>query len=119
MNLIRVGKSLFVIAFFFMLIIGCSTSEKTNKDLNGKSIESVIEILEQPDSNKEFILTKKLFEYQYALLTYFPDPEGKDLHIKEYIWKNKRTKTVVWFHKVNDKWESIDNLTWNPDKTKY
>ena len=119
MNLIRIGKIMLIIASFQMLNLSCSTPEKSNMKLNGKSTEFVIEKLGKPDSTNEFILTKKLYEYQYRLLMCFPEPEGKNILIKEFIWENSHKKTVVWFHKVNDKLESIDNLTWNPNKIKY
>ena len=119
MNQIQVGKCILVIVIFQMINLSCSTPEKSSTKLNGKSMEFVIEKLGKPDSTHEFILTKKLYEYQYRLLTYYPEPEGKNILIKEFIWENSHKKTVVWFHKVNDKLESLDNLTWNPNKIKY
>lgn len=118
MSLIQTGR-LIIIILMFILNFGCSISEKSDKKLNGLSIESVTKEIGKPDSTIEFILSNKIKEYQYGLLTYYPEPEGKDILIKEYIWEHKHEKRVVWFHKVNGKWVSIDNLTWNPDKIKY
>jgi hypothetical protein len=119
MNLGQIGKGILVIFAFQLLNLNCSTPEKSDVNLNGKSIEIVNQKLGTPDSTNEFILTKKLYEYQYKLLVYYPEPEGKNILIKEAIWKSRKTKTVVWFSKVEGKWVSIDNLTWNPNKIKY
>jgi hypothetical protein len=117
MKVILVGKYVFMIGF--VLILSCSTLEQSDKKLNGKSIDYLTEKFGSPDSTVEFVLTKKLYEYQYGLLKYYPEPEGKDIHIKELVWINKHKRTVVWLHYVKGSWESIDNITWNPDKIKY
>jgi hypothetical protein len=119
MKLIQVGKYLIVLTSFFMLNLSCSSSKKPDMNLNGRSLEFVIDKLGKPISCHEFILSKKLYEYQYKLLTYFPEPEGKNILIKELLWEMKKEKTVVWFHKVDNKWKSIDNLSWNTDLIKY
>lgn len=119
MNLTQVGRlQIYILLILFLSIIGCSAGEKTKKELNGKSVELVIKSLGKPNNEKEFVLTKNLFEYQYGLLKYYPEPEGKNISIKELCWENKNKKTVVWFHKVNEQWESLDNITWS-DNIKY
>lgn len=119
----RLMKTFHVGRFIFLLVLvlnlNCSTPEKSDKKLDGKSVDYLVRKLGSPDSTIEFILTKKLYEYQYGLLKYYPEPEGKNIHIKEFIWISNHKKTVVWLHNVKGKWESIDNITWNPDKIKY
>ena len=117
MKIIQAGKYVFMIVF--VLNLSCSTPEKSDKKLNGKPANYLIEKLGSPYSTVEFILTKKLYEYQYGLLKYYPEPDGKNIHIKELVWRNKHKKTMVWLHNVKGNWESIDNITWNPDKLKY
>jgi len=119
MNLTQVGKYLIVITFFCILILGCSTSKKSEIALNGKSVEFIIDKLGKSTCCHEFILTKKLYEYQYGLLTYFPEPEGKNIHIKELAWEIKNKKTIVWFNNVDNDWKSLDNLSWNPNLIKF
>ena len=119
MSLIHFGKYLIVIIFLSILNLGCSTSKKSELALNGKSVEFIIDKLGKPTNSQEFILTKKLYEYQYGLLTYFQEPEGKNIHIKELVWEIKNKKTIVWFSIVDNNWKSLDNLSWNPNLIKY
>ena len=83
------------------------------------SLEFVTDKLGKPISCHEFILLKKLYEYQYKLLTYYHDPDGKNILINELSWELKNGKIIVWFYKVGDKWKSIDNLSWDPNLIKY
>lgn len=117
MKIIQAGK--YILMIIFVLNMSCSKSEKSDEKLNGKSINFLIEKLGSPDNTVEFILTKELPEYRYGLLKYYPEPEGKNIHIKELIWESNHKKTVIWFHNDKENWVSIDNLTWNPDKIKY
>ena len=115
----QINKFLFIIVSFFILTVSCTESVKTNKNLNGKSIKFFKEKYGLPTSEKEFILSKSLYEYQYGLLVYYPNPDGKNIHIIECVWDKKNRSTVVWFHKIEYKWLSLDNITWNPDKVKF
>jgi hypothetical protein len=119
MNLGQIGKFMLAAVAFQLLSLNCSSPERTDTNLNGKTIEIVNQKLGSPDSINEFILTRRLYEYQYKLLHYYPEPEGKNILIKETVWNRGKTKTVVWFKKVEENWISIDNLTWNTDKIKY
>jgi len=112
-----VGKLLLITVS--ILIISCSSAVKTDENLNGKSIEFIREKIGASTYEKEFILTKALYEYQYGLLSYYPEPNGKNIQIREFGWNKNHKKTVVWFHKINYKWVSLCNVTWNPDKTKF
>jgi hypothetical protein len=117
MKTLQAGKYLLIMAS--LLVISCSQSIKTDKSLNGKSIEFIKEKIGNPTTYKEFVLTKSLYEYQYGLLVYYPEPDGKNIHIMEYVWDKEHKNTVVWFHLIKNKWVSLDNLTWNPDKVKF
>lgn len=119
MTIYQVNNQLSILVLFFILTASCNETPKTDKNLNGKSIEFVKEKYGQPTSEKEFILSKSLYEYQYGLLVYYPYPNGKNIHIIECVWHRKRRNTVVWFHKIKDRWVSLDNITWNPDKVKF
>lgn len=117
--MIQISKLLFIIVSFFILAVSCTETVKTDKELNGKSIEFLKEKYGLPTSEKEFILSKSLYEYQYGLLVYYPEPGGKNIHIIEFVWNKKHKNTVVWFHLIKDKWVSLDNITWDPDKVKF
>jgi len=119
MNLIHTGKYILIIVICFLLSYCDSTSGNTDKNLNNSTYEVVLERLGKPIRDTVFILTKNLYEYQYSLLTYYPEPEGKHIFIREVIWKSKNDKTVVWFQKINEQWKSFDNLIWNPKKVTY
>lgn len=117
--MIQIGKCLFIIVSVFILAVSCTETVETNKDINGKSIDFLKEKYGLPTSEKEFILSKALYEYQYGLLVYYPKPDGKNIHIIECVWDKKHKSTVVWFHIIEGKWVSLDNITWNPDKVKF
>lgn len=117
MKAILVGKSLLITVS--ALIISCSSAVKTDKNLNGKSIEFIKENIGIPTYEKEFVLTKALYEYQYELLSYYPEPNGKNIQIKELGWNKGHKMTIVWFHKINHKWVSLCNVIWNPNRTKF
>ena len=108
-----------LVGFLLLFVLAnCSKDEKSNKDYNSKSINYITERLGKPTTEIEFILTKSVYEYQYGLLKHYPEPEGKKILIKEYCWEKKNKKTVVWFHKTNNDWVSLENLTWK-DKIRY
>jgi len=115
----RISKFLLIIVSFFILTVRCTETVKKNRDINGKSIEFFKEKYGLPSSEKEFILSKSLYEYQYGLLVFYPNPDGKNIHIVECVWDKKHKRTVVWFRRIEDKWVSLDNITWNPDKVKF
>ena len=119
MTIYQVNKHLSIVVLFLILTVSCTESVKTNKNLNGKSIKFFKEKYGLPTSEKEFILSKSLYEYQYGLLVFYPEPDGKNIHIIECVWDKKHKSTVVWFHMIEDKWVSLDNITWNPDKVKF
>ena len=119
MVICQVNKYLSILVLFFSLTVGCNEAPKKDKNLDGKSLEFVKQRYGQPTSEKEFILSKSLYEYQYGLLVYYPHPNGKNIHIIECVWDTKGRNTVVWFHKIKGRWVSLDNITGNPDKVTF
>lgn len=119
MTIYPIDKKLFIVVLFLFLAVGCTKGVKTDKNLNGKSIEFIKDKFGSPNYDKEFVLSKSLYEYQYGLLVYYPEPDGKNIKIKELNWNKGSNNIVVWFHIIEDKWVSFDNITWNPDKVKF
>ena len=113
MNIFKLFSPILIVSF---ICTSCSNKVNTNDSISGRSIEWIINYLGRPNYQKEFILSENPYEYQYGLLTYFPKPEGKNIRIKEFGWKTKFNEKVVWFHKKNGNWVSIDNISWNPNR---
>lgn len=104
----------FGICFLILSVISCSIY-KTDKKLNGKTPEYLIEIFGTPQSNKDRIITvNKYTNKQFFINHQFPI--GQDVNVKEIFWllPEKKMKIHVVFIKENEIWISIKNSYWDP-----
>lgn len=110
--ILYLGLSILIIS-----LISCDPT--TSEKLNGRSPEYLINKFGEPAYTNEFIISSSLYEYQYRLFKIYPNPEGKDIRIREISWKRLLIRTTVWFGIKKGKWVSIDNITWNPNMVKF
>jgi hypothetical protein len=111
MSGIPTGKLL--VLFIFSIVVSCSTYPLSKDYLNGLTIAKAESLLQKADDSTSFVLSDTLHEYQYHLLSYYPNPNGKNIQIKQYVWNKRNNKTIIWFHNVQGHWISFDNLIWN------
>lgn len=106
----------FGICFLILSLISCSIY-KTDKKLNGKTPEFLIEKFGTPQSNEDRIITVNKFTNEQFFKNH-PFPIGQDIQIKEIFWRlpEKKMKIHVVFIKENGIWISIKNTYWDPSR---
>jgi hypothetical protein len=105
------------LSILMISLISCDPT--SSEKLNGRSPEYLINKFGEPEFTNEFILSSSVYEYQYGLFKFYPDPDGKDIRIREISWKRLFKRTTVWFGIKKGKWVSIDNVSWNPKIVKF
>jgi hypothetical protein len=112
---ILTGSFFFLLGIFLFVNEGCSSKKQTKVEIRGKSIEFITHLLGKPTDQREFILSDNLYEFERGLLFFFPEPNGKNIHIYALYWKGKKEETIVWFYKIKNIWTSFDYLIWSED----
>lgn len=73
--------------------------------ISGTTHASVIEEYGEPTKAVTFLIGDIRTEDRVELLNYYPQNAGNtNVQIYECKWTKRRTRTVVWFHLVNNTW---------------
>ena len=84
---------------------------------HGKTIDSVLEELEEPDRIYDFTMPTQgeLDEFRIELHNTYPpnNPANASIKIKELTWRDGEYRLTVWFHRKNGKWIALDTCQYH------
>ncbi len=95
---------------------GCDELQEL-PDLAGLSTELVTQRLGQPEQRESFRIGERPDEFRIGLQNTYPltEPENANVEVMEWTWENGDCKLTIWFHQVDQSWQSLNNLRWHRD----